>query len=139
MTQRPDLFEAVICSYPLLDMIRFQRFLVAPFWISEYGTAEDPDQFRYLLAYSPYHHAKAGVKYPAVLFISGDSDTLVDPLHARKMTAFLQSASASGKPIILRYDGLSGHVSKADSLSRAVREPTDELSFLFWCLGEKFQ
>ncbi len=90
------------------------------------------------LAYSPYHHVKAGVKYPAALFISGDSDTRVDPLHARKMRALLQSANASNKPIILRSDSQSGHVSEARPVSRVVRDSTDELSFLFWRLGEKF-
>ena len=139
LTQRPDLFEAVICGYPLLDMVRYHKFLVAPFWIPEYGSAESPEQLKYLLAYSPYHHVKAGVRYPAVLFISGDSDTRVDPLHARKMTALLQAASASGKPVILRYDTRSGHVSDARPVSKIIRDSTDELSFLFWCLGERFQ
>ena len=85
LTQRPDLVKAVVCSYPLIDMVRYQRFLVARFWVPEYGSAEDPEQFQVLRAYSPYHHVTKDVNYPAVLFVSGDSDTRVDPLHARKM------------------------------------------------------
>jgi prolyl oligopeptidase len=139
LTQRPDLFEAAVCGYPLLDMLRYHKFLVAPFWISEYGSAEEIEQFKYLRAYSPYHHVKAGVKYPAVLFVSGDSDSRVDPLHARKMTALLQSASVSGKPVLLLYDLQSGHVSGARPVSKVIKDATDELSFLFWRLGERFQ
>jgi prolyl oligopeptidase len=139
LTQRPDLFEAAICGYPLLDMLRYHKFLAAPFWISEYGSAEETEQFKYLRAYSPYHHVKAGVKYPAVLFVSGDYDSRVDPLHARKMTALLQSASVSGKPALLRYDTQSGHVSGARPVNKIIKDSTDELSFLFWRLGERFQ
>jgi hypothetical protein len=91
LTQRPDLFRAVICTFPLLDMIRFHKFLQGPTWVSEYGSAEDPAQFKTLLAYSPYHHIKPGTRYPAVLFVTGDADTRVAPLHARKMTALLQA------------------------------------------------
>ena len=77
MTQRSDLFGAVVCSVPLLDMLRYQNFLVARFWVPEYGSSEDPAQFPWLRAYSPYHHVKSGVKYPAVMFVSGNSDTRV--------------------------------------------------------------
>jgi prolyl oligopeptidase len=87
LTQRPDLFAAVICGYPLLDMLRYHQFLVAGFWVPEYGSSDSPKQFKYIYAYSPYQRVKANTKYPAVLFISGDSDTRVAPLHARKMTA----------------------------------------------------
>jgi prolyl oligopeptidase len=96
MTQRPELFQAVVCSVPLLDMIRYQDFLVARFWVPEYGSSEDPEQFKYLLKYSPYQNVKMGVKYPAVLFVTGDGDTRVAPLHARKMTALLQAATVGG-------------------------------------------
>ncbi len=134
LTQRPDLFAAVVCSYPLLDMIRYHRFLVARFWIPEYGSSDDPEQFRYLLAYSPYHQVKPGVRYPAVLFITGDADTRVDPLHARKMTARLQAATASDRPILLRYDTKAGH-SGGLPLSKQIEDLTDEVSFLLWQLG----
>ncbi len=134
LTQRPDLFAAVVCSYPLLDMIRYHRFLVARFWIPEYGSSDDPEQFKYLLAYSPYHRVKPGTRYPAVLFITGDADTRVDPLHARKMAARLQAATASDRPILLRYDTKAGH-SGGLPLSKQIEDLTDELSFLLWQLG----
>ena len=133
LTQRPELFAAVVCSYPLLDMIRYHRFLVARFWIPEYGSSDDPEQFKYLLAYSPYHRVKPGTRYPAVLFITGDADTRVDPLHARKMAARLQAATASDRPILLRYDTKAGH-SGGLPLSKQIEDLTDELSFLLWQL-----
>lgn len=134
MTQRPDLFRAVICGVPLLDMLRYQRFLVARFWVPEYGSAEDPEQFRWLHAYSPYHRVTAGERYPAVLFVTGDSDTRVAPLHARKMAARLQSASGSGHPVLLLYDTKSGH-SQGKPVSRVIEDETDEMMFLAWQLG----
>jgi prolyl oligopeptidase len=87
ITQRPDLFRAVICAVPLLDMLRYQNFQIAKLWIPEYGSAGDAKQFEWLYAYSPYHHVKAGQEYPAVLFLTGDTDTRVDPMHAKKMAA----------------------------------------------------
>jgi prolyl oligopeptidase len=134
LTQRPDLFQAVVCNYPLLDMIRYQKFLLARLWVSEYGSAENPEQFKYLYAYSPYHHVKPGAKYPAGLFVTGDSDTRVDPLHARKMAALLQSATGSNKPVLLLYDTKSGH-SGGRPVSKQIEETADELSFLLWQLG----
>jgi len=133
LTQRPELFQAVECAYPLLDMLRYQKFLVAKFWVPEYGSSEDPQQFKYLYAYSPYQHVKPGTKYPAVLLITGDSDTRVDPLHARKMTARLQAATSSGRPVLLHYDTRAGH-SGGTPISKLVNDLTDELSFLFWQL-----
>ena len=75
ITQRPDLFRAVVCQVPLLDMLRYQNFLIAKFWVPEYGSSEDPKQFDWLYAYSPYHHVKAGAEYPAIMFMTADSDT----------------------------------------------------------------
>src|SRR5437870_8529254 len=95
LTQRPDLFRAVVCQVPLLDMVRYHKFLIARLWIPEYGSAEEPDEFRWLYAYSPYHHVKDGTKYPAVLLEAAESDTRVDELHARKMAARLQAATTS--------------------------------------------
>jgi prolyl oligopeptidase len=109
LTQRPDLFGAVLCGLPLLDMLRYQKFKVGSFWTTEYGSADDPAQFPYLFKYSPYHHVDKGAKYPAVLFTTGDADTRVDPLHARKMTALVQASTASGKPVLLDYDTKAGH------------------------------
>jgi prolyl oligopeptidase len=134
MVQRPELFEAVVCTYPLLDMLRYHMFMVARFWVSEYGSSEDPEHFKYLHAYSPYHNVEDGVKYPATLFITGDSDTRVAPLHARKMTALLQAHSGSENPILLLYDTKAGH-SGGRPLSKQIEDETDEMSFLFWQLG----
>jgi prolyl oligopeptidase len=135
LTQRPDLFQAVVCGYPLLDMLRYHKFLVAKFWVPEYGSAEDPEQFKYLYAYSPYHHVKLKTRYPAVLFITGDSDTRVAPLHARKMAALLQASTASNKPVLLHYDTKAGHVGAATPVGKRIEDLTDELSFLLWQLG----
>jgi prolyl oligopeptidase len=134
LTQRPDLFGAVICNYPLLDMVRYQKFLVARYWVSEYGSSDDPEQFKYIYAYSPYHHVKAGTKYPATLFVSGDADTRVAPLHARKMTALMQAANGSDKPIMLHYETKLGH-SGGTPVGKQVTNTADELMFLFWQLG----
>lgn len=134
LTQRPESFRAVVCLYPLEDMLRFQKFMDGPYWVPEYGSSDDARQFPYLYAYSPYHHVKVGVKYPAVLFITGDGDTRVAPLHARKMAASLQHATTSGRPILLLYDTKSGH-SGGRPVNKEIDERTDILSFLFWQLG----
>lgn len=134
ITQRPDLFAAAIGRYPLIDMVRYERFSIARWWATEYGSASDPTQFRTLYAYSPYHHVQKGTKYPAVLLISGDGDTRVDPSHARKMTAMLQNASSSGRPVLLLYDTKSGH-SSALSTAAEVDQTANELAFLLWQLG----
>ena len=131
LTQRPELFAAVVCSYPLLDMVRYHKFLVAGYWVPEYGSGDNPDQFPFLYAYSPYHRVQAGTKYPAVLFITGDSDTRVAPLHARKMTALLQSSTGSDRPVILHYDTKAGHSRGATPIPKQIDDLTDELSFLF--------
>jgi len=130
ITQRPALFSAVWCGYPLLDMLRYQKFLVGAWWKTEYGSSEDEKQFAYLLSYSPYHNVKAGTAYPAVMFFTGDSDTRVDPLHARKMTALLQQASSSGRPILLHYS-LSGGHSTGVSVEQQIQDDADELAFLW--------
>ena len=134
LTQRPDLFRAVVCGYPLLDMLRFQKFLDGPYWVPEYGSADNPKQFAYLYAYSPYQNVKKGTKYPATLFVTGDGDTRVAPLHARKMAAELQADNGSDRPILLLYDTKSGH-SGGRPVSKIIEENTDILSFLFWQLG----
>ena len=134
VTQRPDLFGAVVCRYPLLDMLRYQNFLVAKFWVPEYGSSDKADEFKYLRAYSPYQNVKAGTKYPAVLFVTGDSDTRVAPLHARKMAAEMQAKNGSNKPILLLYDTQSGH-SGGRPLGKLIEETADEMVFLFGELG----
>jgi prolyl oligopeptidase len=130
ITQRPELFAAVVCGYPLLDMLRFQKFLQGPQWTSEYGSAENETQFRYLLKYSPYQNVKAGGHYPSVLFFTGDFDTRVDPLHARKMTALLQAVSAGDRPILLHYSLNGGH-SAGVGVGQQIQDDADQLTFLW--------
>ena len=143
LTQRPDLFAAVVCSYPLLDMVRYHKFLVAGFWVPEYGSAEKPDQFSFIYAYSPYHRVRKGTSYPAVLFITGDADTRVAPLHARKMTALLQSSTGADtrkRPVLLHYDTKAGHSRGFNTpVSKRIEDLTDELSFLFAETGGAYQ
>jgi prolyl oligopeptidase len=134
LTQRPDLFQAVICSAPLLDMIRYEKFKVARFWVPEYGTAEDAGQFKFIYKYSPYQHVEKGVKYPAVMLMTGDADTRVDPLHARKMAALLEASTASDRPILLHYDTKAGH-SGGLPVDRQIENSADELAFLAWQTG----
>ena len=133
LTQRPDLFGAVVCSVPLLDMLRYQNFLVARFWVPEYGSAENAGQFDWLRAYSPYQRVKSGVKYPPVMFVTGDSDTRVDPLHARKMAALMQSLGGDN-PVLLHYDVSSGHAG-GKSVDKGIEDNADLLQFLRWRLG----
>jgi len=136
LTQRPDLFRAVVCSVPLLDMVRYHRFLIARLWIAEYGSAENPEQFPFIHAYSPYHQVRPGTHYPAVLLTTAESDTRVDPLHARKMAALLQEANGSEHPILLRVETQAGH-GVGKPLTKVLEEQVDVWSFLFWQLGIK--
>jgi prolyl oligopeptidase len=135
ITQRPELFSAVWCGYPLLDMLRYQKFLVGSYWKTEYGSSESDKQFFYLLKYSPYHNVKAGTAYPAVMFFTGDNDTRVDPLHARKMTALMQTASTGGRPILLHYS-LSGGHSAGVGVEQQIQDDADQLSFLWTETGQ---
>jgi prolyl oligopeptidase len=132
-TQRPDLYQAVVCWHPLLDMMRYDQFFMGKFWVSEYGSASDPEQFKWIYAYSPYQHVKPGTKYPAVLFMTGDGDTRVAPLHARKMTALMQASTGSDRPILLRYETAAGHAG-GRSVTQDIGDSEDYLSFLFWQL-----
>ncbi|HWF03927.1 MAG TPA: prolyl oligopeptidase family serine peptidase, partial [Candidatus Angelobacter sp.] len=138
LTQHPELFRAVVCQVPLLDMLRYQLFQIAKLWIPEYGSSDDPEQFKYLHAYSPYHHVKPGTGYPAVLFMTAESDTRVDPLHAVKMAALLQAqaTNAPDQPILLRVDSKAGH-GVGKPIMKLVDDAVDVWSFLFWQLGVK--
>jgi prolyl oligopeptidase len=131
VTQRPDLFKAVICAVPLLDMLRFHLFGSGKTWVPEYGSAEDPAQFKALYQYSPYRVAvDAGQRaYPAVLFDSADHDDRVDPMHARKLAAQLQAAQTGDAPILLRIERNSGH-GGADLVKQQVERAADQLGFL---------
>jgi prolyl oligopeptidase len=138
LTERPELFRAVVCQVPLLDMLRYQHFQIAKLWIPEYGSADDPKQFEWLYAYSPYHHVQAGTDYPAVLFMTAESDTRVDPMHAKKMAALMQAEAANGqsrdRPILLRIESKAGH-GAGKPLAKQIEEGVDVYSFLFWQLG----
>ena len=137
LTQRPELFRAVVVQVPLLDMLRYHRFLIARLWIPEYGSAEDPAQFSWLRAYSPYHRVRDGVAYPAVLLATAESDSRVDPMHARKMAARLQAATTSSRPILLRLESKAGH-GAGKPLNKVLEELTDTWTFVFSELGVEF-
>ena len=134
LTQRPELFRAILVQVPLLDMLRYHRFLIARLWIPEYGSADDAEQFRWLRAYSPYHHVRSGVAYPAVLLATAESDTRVDPMHARKMAARLQAATSAERPVLLRLEARAGH-GAGKPLSKVHEELTDSWTFVFSELG----
>jgi prolyl oligopeptidase len=134
ITQAPQQWKAVVCAVPLLDMIRFHLFGSGKTWVPEYGSAEDPDQFKALYAYSPYHRVVEGVKYPAVLMSSSDHDDRVDPMHARKFAALLQWATGSDEPVWLRIEKNAGH-GGADVVKQQVQQWADIYAFLMWQLG----
>jgi prolyl oligopeptidase len=137
LTQRPDLFRAALVEVPLLDMLRYQDFLMARYWVPEYGSAENADQFRFLRAYSPYHHVRPNTRYPAVLLTAGEHDTRVHAMHARKMAAALQAAAASdpaARPVLLWVDRDAGH-GQGKPLNLRLRDVADQRAFLMWQLG----
>ena len=137
ITQRPDLFRAAIVAVPLLDMLRYQHFLMARYWVPEYGSAEDAAQFAYLHAYSPYHHVTPGTPYPAVLLTAGEHDTRVHASHARKMAALLQASTSSDpaeRPVLAWIDRDAGH-GQGKPLNLRLRDLVDARLFLMWQLG----
>jgi prolyl oligopeptidase len=136
LTQRPELWGAIWCGYPLLDMLRYQKFEFGRLWTTEYGAAEKEKDFAYISKYSPYQNVKANTKYPAVMFFSGDSDTRVDPLHARKMTPLVQAASTSGRPVLLHYSLKGGH-SAGVSAAQLIDDYADQLAFLWTETGAR--
>jgi prolyl oligopeptidase len=129
MTQRPDLFRAVVCMVPMLDMLRYHLFDNAHVWKDEFGTSEDADDFAVLSRYSPYQQVRDGAAYPATMIVSGDADRNCNPLHARKMTARLQAANTSEHPIFLDYSKFRGH-SPVLPLSERIEALTDRMAFL---------
>nr|XP_061797970.1 prolyl endopeptidase-like [Nerophis lumbriciformis] len=132
--QRPDLFAAAVCSYPLLDMVRYHQFMMGPYWIGEYGSADDAEMFAVLRAYSPYHNVEQEAHYPATLYVTGDGDTRVAPLHARKMAALMQATHGNDTPILLRYHLKAGHAGPPP-VSEQVANQSETLAFLLWQLG----
>src|SRR6476469_9010567 len=137
ITQHPDLFRAVVSSVGIYDMLRVELAPNGAFNVTEFGTVKDPEQFKALYAYSPYHHVVDGTKYPSILMMTGANDPRVDPYHSRKMTARLQAASSSDRPILLRTNRTSGH-GIGSSLDERIAEQTDELSFLYNQLGMRY-
>jgi len=139
LTQRPELFGAVISAVPLLDMLRYQHFLMARYWVPEYGSAEQAEQFRYLLEYSPYHNVRDGVRYPPVLLLAGENDARVHPMHARKMAARLQAVAAGdpdAEPVLLWVDRSAGH-GAGKPLADRIREAADARLFMMWQLFDQ--
>jgi len=136
LTQRPELFRAVVSHVGIYDMLRVELFPNGAFNVTEFGTVKEAEQFRALFAYSPYHHVKDGTDYPAVLFLTGDNDGRVDPMNSRKMTARLQSATHSNRPIFLRTSSGSGH-GIGTALSERIEQDADVFAFLFDQLGMK--
>jgi prolyl oligopeptidase len=134
MTQRPDLFRAVVSAVGIYDMLRVELDPNGTFNITEYGSTRDPAQFKALYAYSPYHHVKDGTAYPAVLMLTGETDGRVNPAHSRKMIARLQAATASKQPVLLTVNAHAGH-GMGSALSIVVNQLADIYSFLFDQLG----
>jgi prolyl oligopeptidase len=138
MTQRPDLYRAAYVGYPDLDMVRFNTFTETNNMpaLLEYGDAADPSQFEAIRRYSPYQAVGDGVAYPAVMLTTGDLDTRVPPLQARRMTARLQAATSSGLPVVLRYDERGGHAAgRGRPLSLQIEDTARELAFMAEQLG----
>ena len=134
LTQHPELFHAVVSHVGIYDMLRVELFPNGAFNVTEFGTVKDPEQFKALYAYSPYHHVKDGKAYPAVLFLTGDHDGRVDPANSRKMTARLQAATSSHAPVLLRTSSNAGH-GIGTTLSERIAQDTDVFAFLFDQLG----
>ena len=138
MTQRPELYRAVLCTYPDLDMVRFFEFTETNNMpaLLEYGDARIESQFQAIRRYSPYQAVRDGVDYPAVMLTTGDLDTRVPPLQARKMAARLQAASSSGLPVVLWYDERGGHAAgRGRPVSLRIEDTARELAFLAQQLG----
>lgn len=135
MTQRPDLFGAVICSVPVLDMLRYHKFTVGRYWIPEYGDAEtNPEHFKFMIKYSPLHNIKKGINYPTTLVTTADTDDRVVPSHAHKFTATLQEfQKEDGNPILIRVETKAGH-GAGKPTSKVIDEQTDIYSFLYKAL-----
>lgn len=134
LTQHPEMYRAAVSAVPLTDMVRYPRFLMAQLWTPEYGSPTEPDAFKWLYAYSPYHRVAPGTAYPATLLMTAASDTRVDPAHARKMTAALQAATSSAHPILLRSETKAGH-GAGKPMSKVVDEQADLYAFVMWQLG----
>ena len=136
-TQRPDLFRAVVSFVGIYDMLRVELDPNGAFNVTEFGSVKDPEQFKALYAYSPYHHVKDGTAYPAILMLTGENDHRVNPMESRKMIARLQAADGSGHPILLRTSASAGH-GFGTALDERIEQDADVFSFLFDQLGIEY-
>lgn len=134
VTQFPELFKAAVVAVPLLDMLRFHKFLIGRYWVSEYGSSDDKAQFDYILKYSPYHNIKKDGKFPAVLLTAGEHDSRVHPMHAKKMAAALQYENKSDNPVFLWVETKAGHGQGKSSTAR-IKESSMEMGFFLKMLG----
>ena len=134
-TQRPELFRAVVSFVGIYDMLRVELDPNGAFNATEFGTVKDPEQFKALYAYSPYHHVEEGTAYPAILFLTGDNDHRVNPMESRKMTALLQAANSSDHPILLRTTSSAGH-GIGTALDERIEQGADFFSFSVRSVGD---
>jgi prolyl oligopeptidase len=134
ITQRPELFGAAVCQVPVADMLRYHLFTVGRYWIPEYGSADDPAQFKFLYAYSPLHRVRDGVAYPATLVTTADTDDRVAPGMAKKFAARLQEATSGTDPILIRVETKAGH-GGGKPISKQIDEAADIYTFLMWQFG----
>ena len=132
--QRPDLFKAAVCAVPLLDMLRYHKFLMGPYWIPEYGTPDNKEDFLTILKYSPYHNIRVGIRTPSLLVKAGENDARVDPLHAKKFAAALQNHRGQTEPIFLHIDFESGHGS-GQSIDQMIDNLEFELRYIMDRIG----
>ncbi|MHC4777283.1 MAG: prolyl oligopeptidase family serine peptidase [Planctomycetota bacterium] len=138
LTQRPDLYRTILCDVPVLDMLRYHHFLLARYWMGEYGDPDNPEHFEFLHAYSPYHQVKKGTDYGAVFVATAESDSRVDPMHARKMAARLRACNASQKPILFWEERRAGH-GMGTPLAKRIEEVADRAAFVFWGAGIRWE
>jgi prolyl oligopeptidase len=134
LTQRPDLFKAALAYVGVMDMLRFDQFGQGAGWVGDFGSPHNPDDFKALYAYSPYHNVRAGTRYPAALVITGDHDTRVMPAHSFKFAAALQAAQAGPAPVLLRVRLSTGH-GHGPTTSQLIEEKADAYAFLMENLG----
>src|SRR5690606_12847719 len=129
MTQRPELFGACLPAVGVMDMLRFHKFTAGRYWVDDYGSADDPEQFKALYAYSPYHNVKPGTEYPPTLVTTADTDDRVVPGHSFKFAAALQHAQAGPAPVLIRIETRAGH-GAGKPTSKLIEEIADQLAFL---------
>jgi prolyl oligopeptidase len=132
--QRPELFAAAVAEVGVMDMLRFRAFTVGKAWESDYGSVDNPDDFKALLAYSPYHNVKSGVDYPATLIVTGDHDDRVFPAHSFKYAAAMQHAHPNGKPILIRIEIRAGH-GQGTPTTKQIDEAADVYAFILNAFG----